>query len=245
MTVPQIQVINLNRRKDRKRSFLKKNLAYKENIKFVEAVDGTKLKVKHRQKTNGRAACYLSHQKCWLHIAHGLETFGIVAEDDVEINNALMKDIEDIKKQMKEKDVDYLILHWTPKRNVPKPGTAQKLDIKPVSGVFHGCHLQIITKTGAQKLLENDSIDPLGDTPVDIALGGEEIEKVGDLRVFLAESDKVYGYVKPGPGDTEDQVAHQSSGKKLTLSLIIGLVILLAVVLLLMGLKARGMILTR
>lgn len=168
----KVYLINLDSRKDRLNIFLKNyNLKfnyeiiraidkiyinpfelYKNNILGIIGLNNLKKNIRHSHyefNSKGAIGCYLSHIKTWEKIIEDNVDYGIIYEDDVEINKKINEEI--IYNYIKNlpKDWDILLLN----KNRIK-GKKYKKNIYKIEK-FICTHSYIIKKTSINKIINN------------------------------------------------------------------------------------------
>lgn len=167
-----VYVVNLERKPLLKKGF-KDNNSFLSDIRFTKAFDGNKETLPpHKQETDGRYGCYMSHINIWDTIQNGNDEWAIVAEDDGAFNPKLEEDLPEILDLLKQNQSDIGILHWRKPPfdiPVPKPGKSEVVQAVPVDDMFFGTHAYIISKNGAKASLAIH--DAKEGTPIDVAMG--------------------------------------------------------------------------
>lgn len=183
-----IFVINLERREDRRKSFSEKNdWLLDDMVKYTKAVDAknTDEIEPHRQYTDGRYACFKSHENIWDEIINGSwpkNQWFIVAEDDALIMPDLKKDWKTIKRKMWWKGKNVGVLHWRMpylKDDAPtiKPGSNNGgVRLEKIEHGFHGTHLYMVNKKGAQAM--RNEYDSKGNAPIDICMSNRKLDTI-------------------------------------------------------------------
>ena len=101
-----INIINLGKDVDRKKSimrqFKKQNIKYK----FINAVYGSNVKKCGLQlfSTNGQIGCFYSHNKIWNKIKKNKWKYTLVCEDDIVIPNKFIKKVNNALKKYEKGD---------------------------------------------------------------------------------------------------------------------------------------------
>lgn len=163
---PVAYIINLLSRSDQKQQFIDDNGSFLD-LRFIEAVDGSKASRFHLQEKAGRYGCFLSHMKVWDMVANGKEEWVIVAEDDYAINPKLADWFPILVERANEKNVDFVYIDNGGMKN---DRNAETIDVVPIKGMMMGTYLYMISKQGAKRLLSYKSIQPRGPTPLDVLL---------------------------------------------------------------------------
>jgi glycosyl transferase family 25 len=159
-------VINLQKRSDRKDSFLKKNY-FIDDVQFISGFDGYNLTLDHlnslgydtnknfrdafknRKMTKGEVGCAISHMIAWTIVAQFNET-AIIFEDDAIINQELW-DEQYYSKLMETYDLLYL------GRNENEPDKVKSInDVLEVPAYPYNLHAYIITPKAAKILLNTN-----------------------------------------------------------------------------------------
>lgn len=191
MDIP-ILVINLDRSPGRLAKITGRLGALGQSFFRVSGIDGLSLtdeeisKVR-RNSSNwtplnaGEVGCFLGHRKCWETIAIGTRKHGCVLEDDAVLSDHFPEAIEAVSHL--PGDWDILKLDTTFKRvwmdsHSVAIGTLRAVRLR--SG-HYGAGAYILSKRGAQKLLERSETFSLG---VDIFLFDPVIGIAGKLRVY-------------------------------------------------------------
>jgi LPXTG-motif cell wall-anchored protein len=225
-----VYVVNLERKPILKRGF-KDNNSFLSDIRFTKAFDGSKETVPaHKQETNGRYGCYMSHINIWNKIKNGNDEWALVAEDDGAFNPKLEEDLPRIMDLMKQNKSNIGILHWRkPPFDIPVPeaGNSEAIQVVPVDDFFYGTHAYIISKNGAKASLAIH--DATEGTPIDVAMG--KFSKSGQIPAHFILSPYEYSriWVKNQKSSTEER----STGSKTNSNIYIILGVVAAVLLLL------------
>lgn len=167
----KIFVINLDASKKRWKRIKKQLDFQKLNYERVSGIDISDHKQQHlwkkynskknrynyyRTLSKGELGCYFSHINCWKKILDDEIDFGVVLEDDVKLLNNL-SEIISILLSKTLPIWDYIKIGETPVKR--KTRVVQVLDdytlVRYVKKPPHGTFAQIISSSGAQKLLDN------------------------------------------------------------------------------------------
>lgn len=166
-------LINLDRRKERLSNFSyqyeSSDLGAKKPFRRVEAVDGSTLELKglvtpeiedgikriektglrtsHPQMTRGMIGCYKSHYKVWDEIYKSGKPYGLVFEDDAEMDPEILK--KTTERVNFPDDWDVILLghvRLADYEKGPKPGLLRVRD-------FWGLHGYLISRRGVAKMM--------------------------------------------------------------------------------------------
>jgi len=175
-------IINLKRRPERFKSFMKSYNKNKFNFKVEKyhAVDGSKLDIKkvpisptglkdleeskingyrtkHYQLTPGAIGCYMSHVNVWKQIKDSDGLGALVFEDDSILDADFVNKTEQILEEVNNVDPYWDILFLGGRRNKYTPVSENLLKVHK----FYELHAYIIRKKAITKLLTNDLIFPI------------------------------------------------------------------------------------
>ncbi len=166
-------LINLDRRRERLENFSKQyessDMGAKKPFRRVEAVDGSKIELmgtvtpeiedgikriektgmrtSHPQMTRGMIGCYKSHYKVWNEIYASGKPYGLVFEDDAEMDPEIFKKIETRVVFPQEWDVILLgNVRLADYEKGPAPGLLHVRD-------FWGLHGYLISRRGVAKMM--------------------------------------------------------------------------------------------
>lgn len=193
---PMTYVINLLSRPEQKETFTKDNESFLD-LRFIEAVDGSKASKFHLQEKAGRYGCFLSHIKAWQMVANGEEEWVLVAEDDYAINPKIVDYFPILVGRANEVKADFVYLD---NGKMGNERTAETIDVIPIKGTMVGTHLYMISKQGAKRLLNDKTIRPRGRTPIDIVLTQGNKYK---LYMSILPEKMVYSTEFSSKSDTE------------------------------------------
>ena len=116
----KINIINLDKDKERRESIIKQ--FYKQNIEFtfIDAIYGKKIKRKGLQHlcTNGQLGCFASHYKIWKNIKINKIKYTLICEDDIIIPDNFIGKINKIVKEFKKKNKDREIITFHKNINI-------------------------------------------------------------------------------------------------------------------------------
>lgn len=175
----EIYLINLKRRPDRLKNFLKhyndSDIGKYSLVKF-DAIDGSKLDVesvplselaqaelqqletigfrnKHYQLTKGAIGCYLSHVKVWEHILKNNHSIALVFEDDAKVPSNFLKQTKKYIKNVPN-NWDIILLGYL---------CNKCLEYKEYNKVerFMLTHCYLIKKETILKILKTNSLFPI------------------------------------------------------------------------------------
>lgn len=166
-------LINLDRRKERLENFTTKynesDIGPKKSFKRVNAVDGATLdlpgivtpeiedgirriettgyRTSHPQMTRGMIGCYKSHYKVWDEIYASGKPYGLVFEDDAEMDPQVYKKIEAIPEF--PIDWDVMLLGYVRLANYERISLPGLMRVKD----FWGLHGYLISRKGIAKMM--------------------------------------------------------------------------------------------
>jgi len=196
----KIYLINLERSTDRLTACARQFEEHGLSFERIEALDGEKLEQSdlidvydfqkssyHKHLTCGEIACYLSHIRAWQKIVDEQLDYAFVFEDDVLLEENIKKGLDAI--QNIEQPWDLIKLTEAPiKRKVVHQMPADNFSLVTYNKVPIRSCAQVISLSGAKKLLENCSVIV---RPVDVALQywWESGLKVFGLQPYSAKPD--------------------------------------------------------
>ena len=105
-----INIINLDKDVDRKKSIIRQFKKQEIKFKFYNAVYGCDVKKSGLQhfSTNGQLGCFYSHNNIWEKIKKNKWKYTLVCEDDIVIPKKFIKKVRDIIKKYKDKKWDII-----------------------------------------------------------------------------------------------------------------------------------------
>ncbi len=164
----EIILINLQRRPDRLEKFKKQIDKYSLNFTIFSAIDGYKLKPNRQlnkifenndyNMRKGIVGCALSHLQIWIELIKSNKDFYLIFEDDVTIQDNFKTKLRKILNDIDYKQYDILFLGHHSK--IKDLNNVNNITIKKYNSVdslkesYGGAFSYIITKNGAQKMLE-------------------------------------------------------------------------------------------
>lgn len=200
----KIYCINLESEFNRRNYIKIKSKEYNLNVSFINAVLGKSLdsnlltsfhsdseSVINRRLTDGEVGCYLSHINTLKEFLSTDDDYAIVIEDDIEITENLMFFINEFKDSKEPNNFDIILLGY---RNGYGSlwGATSFLgrDIIRFSDCGYGAHAYLITRYGAEKILNEATIPQW---PFDYVTGGAVIPtlRVYGLKYKIVELNSV------------------------------------------------------
>lgn len=120
--------------------------AQAKELRFVDAVDGSRLDRAMPGLTRGEQGCFYSHVGLWLRLSNGTDSVALILEDDANIH--LPRQWPGVLAAARAAPPDWDVLYLGHNNQRGKPG------IRKAVGDVWGTHALLLTKRGADKLLD-------------------------------------------------------------------------------------------
>lgn len=199
-----VYLINLDRNEDRLEAFVEQYMKCdlnRKQINRLSAIDGhnienieekvtskaydeiievetTGYRTKHYQLTRGAIGCYMSHMTVYELIAKGDAPYGLIFEDDVEIDKNIFQKLNSVIENVPN-DWDILLLSCY-------CIVCEKMDVYYDTGKFFWLHCYIVRKSSVNTILKYLKSNKIG-KQIDSEMG--DMISMGKLKVYcLKES---------------------------------------------------------
>lgn len=148
-----VLVVSLKRHQHRRRRLA----AQASGVTFIDAVDGRVLRDDGADTglTRGEVGCFLTHVGIWLRVAAGRDDVVMVLEDDADVR--LPAQWPDVLAAAGAAPAGWDVLFLGHNNQGNQPG------IREPDGDVHGTHAMLLTRAGAQKLLDRYAAMGLAD----------------------------------------------------------------------------------